>query len=181
MKTVTRNTILSWQPCYTDEELNKLLGRKKTFSVDWLLKLNISDKDKVWALCHNEWWDNPERTLRLIACDIAESVLHIFENEFPSDNRPRLAIQAGRDYANGLISVEELDAASSASYVSSASHTASCAAGLTVSHAVSHAASYAASYTAIYTASYTASYAASYDASYVVILDIFKKYIGNEK
>ena len=46
-------------------------------------------------------WD--DRLARLFAADCAERVLPIFENEGSGDDRPRLAIQAGRDYANGLI------------------------------------------------------------------------------
>jgi hypothetical protein len=44
-----------------------------------------------------------DRTARLFAADCAERVLPIFEKERPGDDRPRKAIQAARDYANGVI------------------------------------------------------------------------------
>ena len=45
-----------------------------------------------------------ERTARLFAADCAEHVLHIFEKEYPKDDRPRKVIQSARDFANGKIS-----------------------------------------------------------------------------
>ena len=52
--------------------------------------------------------------LRLFAADCAESVLHIFESEYPDDKRPRLAIHAARDFANGLTGHAVSEAASEA-------------------------------------------------------------------
>ena len=46
-------------------------------------------------------WD--ERTARLFAADCAGRVLSIFEKMYPKDKRPRKAIQAARNYANGKI------------------------------------------------------------------------------
>ena len=45
------------------------------------------------------------------AADCAESVIHIFEKYYPDDNRPRLAIKAARDFANGEIDAAARDAA----------------------------------------------------------------------
>jgi len=44
-----------------------------------------------------------KKTLRLFAADCAEHVLGIYEKQYPKDERPRKAIQAARDFANGLI------------------------------------------------------------------------------
>ena len=52
-----------------------------------------------------------ERELRLFAADCAERVLHVFERERPNDDRPRKAIQAARDFANGKIGAAARDAA----------------------------------------------------------------------
>ena len=60
-----------------------------------------------------EWND---KTARLFAADCAEHVLHIFEREYPKDDRPRKAIQAGRDFANGKISAAARDAAGAAAW-----------------------------------------------------------------
>ena len=46
---------------------------------------------------------NIDRELRLFAADCAGRVLHIFETDYPKDDRPRKAIQAARDFANGKI------------------------------------------------------------------------------
>ena len=48
-----------------------------------------------------ETWN--DRTARLFAADCAEAVLPIFEKARPNDDRPRKAIQAARDYAEGRI------------------------------------------------------------------------------
>ena len=68
------------------------------------------------------WWyigevssqfsEEQSKDLRLLAADYAERVLPIFEKRFPGDDRPRLAIKAARDFANGIID----DAARSAAW-----------------------------------------------------------------
>lgn len=65
---------------------------------------------RVARLIHylNTW---NERTARLFACDCAEHVLHIFERDYLDDNRPRGAIKVARQFANGVATQEELDAA----------------------------------------------------------------------
>ena len=70
---------------------------------------------------YNNWtklpkWDGNEKIYRLIACDFAESVLHIYEKNYPNDRRPKEAIQAYRDHANGIISDAELVAAAAAAW-----------------------------------------------------------------
>lgn len=57
-----------------------------------------------------------ERTARLFSADCAERVLHVFEKHFPNDKRPRLAIQAARDFAHGRISRADLTAARAAAW-----------------------------------------------------------------
>ena len=57
-----------------------------------------------------------ERTARLFACDCAEHVLHLFEDEYPDDKRVRLAIETARRYANGEATDEELIAACHAAW-----------------------------------------------------------------
>jgi hypothetical protein len=55
-----------------------------------------------------------EPVLYRISADCAESVLHLFEKEYPNEPAPRNAIQASRDYADGKISKEELRIAEAA-------------------------------------------------------------------
>ena len=69
-----------------------------------------------------------ERTARLFAADCAEHILHIFETEYPDDDRPRNAIQAARDYANGLITESELEEMWYASWYASAAEYAAASA-----------------------------------------------------
>ena len=64
---------------------------------------------KARLLRRVETWN--EKSARMFAADCAERVLHIYEKKHPDDGRPRKAIQAARDYANGKITKNELAAA----------------------------------------------------------------------
>lgn len=59
-----------------------------------------------------EKWN--DRTARLFAADCAEHVLHLYENKHPGDDRPRKAIEAAREFANGEIDAAAWDAAGDA-------------------------------------------------------------------
>jgi hypothetical protein len=78
----------------------------------------LSDGDKLYTrgpvriVEHLTGWN--ERTAWLAAADFAEAVLPIFEAKHLNDDRPRLAIRATRDYANGLIDAAARDAAGAA-------------------------------------------------------------------
>lgn len=61
-------------------------------------------EDAVWALRAV----SDQKKVRLFMCDVAESVLYIFEERYPDDKRPREAIEASRKFANGKITKEEL-------------------------------------------------------------------------
>ena len=107
--------------------------------------------------------------LRLFAADCAESVLHIFESEYPDDKRPRLAIHAARDFANGLTGHAASAAASEAARTAAwgaASAAASVAASAAAWGAASAAARTAAGYAARAAASAAARTAAGYAAGY---------------
>lgn len=68
--------------------------------------------DCLWAL--RATTKDSEVITRLIAADCDESVLYIYQEKYSNDNRPRLALQAARDFANGLIDFSTLLAADSA-------------------------------------------------------------------
>lgn len=53
---------------------------------------NIGYSDKISTICKVL----PRKLLVNWACDCAESVLHIYENEFPNDPNPRKAIEVAR-------------------------------------------------------------------------------------
>jgi hypothetical protein len=105
-----------------------------------------------------ETWN--DKTLRLYAADCAERVLGLYEKQYPKDDRPRKAIQAARDFANGLITKDAAYAASNAAYA--ASNAAYAAAANAAANAAA-AAAYAAS-SAAYAAS-NAAYAAAANAA----------------
>jgi hypothetical protein len=55
-----------------------------------------------------------DRIYHLLACDYAERVLPIYENERPDDKRPRTAIETKRRWVDGKATSEELAAARAA-------------------------------------------------------------------
>lgn len=80
----------------------------------------IVDIDKVYgrkARLVEELTSWNERTARLFAADCAERVLHLYEEAFPDDTRPRDAIAAARAYADGALSRSELKAARTAATI----------------------------------------------------------------
>jgi hypothetical protein len=110
--TTTLNRIKKNKPC-SDGWTKLLTFLNKTKADDEELDLltileSNGVKDCLWAF---QCTDNYDSIYKHIAADFAESVLYIFEKEYPNDNRPRLSIQAARDYADGKINKEELDAA----------------------------------------------------------------------
>jgi len=114
MKT-TLNKILSHDPCEDGwEKLLTHLGKTEAddepLSIRTILDSN-GIEHAIWAL---RAVDDHKREIRLFAADCAESVLHIYENAHPDDDRHRKAIEAARRYANGEISEEELEDASRA-------------------------------------------------------------------
>ena len=78
------------------------------------------------------------RSLVLWATECVEHVLPYFEQNYPKDNRPRNALEAGRAWVRGEIAVSEARAAAFAA------HPAARAAGHAAATAhVAHAANYA--------------------------------------
>lgn len=72
------------------------------------------------------------------ACDAAEQVLGLFEAASPGDLRPRLAIEAGRSWASGEISVGAARSAALAAHA--AARECPDAAGTMAARAAGHAA-----------------------------------------
>ena len=103
-----------------------------------------------------ETWN--DKTLRLYAADCAERVLGLYEKQYPKDDRPRKAIQAARDFANGLITK---DAAAKAA--TNAAYAAACANGAYAAVNAAYYAAFNAASAAAYTA-YTTAAGASYAA-----------------
>ena len=94
------------------KKLLKNLGGIRKYGKDTpLTLLQILDSngldDALWAL--RAFGD--KRFARLLVCDYAEHVLHLFKAEYPEDKRPQQAIEVSRKYANGKATSEESDAA----------------------------------------------------------------------
>ena len=114
MKT-TLNKIKEHNPCEDGWE-KLLLSLKKTEADDEELSLlDILEsnglKHALWALRAVEGHD---KEIRLMACDFAESVVHL-----ANDERSVNAIKVSRNYANGLATIEELNAARAAASAAS--------------------------------------------------------------
>jgi hypothetical protein len=111
----TLNKIKLHSPCKNGWEkllnhLNKTQSDDEPLELRTILESNGLD-DTIWAFRAVQGKD---KEIRLFAADCAEMVLPIYEKRYPDDKRPRLAIQAARDYANGLITMEELAASRAA-------------------------------------------------------------------
>ena len=136
MKTTLRE-IKRFNPCVPGwKRLCEGLGTSDLnteVSILQILEIN-GVKDAFWALRTQKY-----KSYCLILADVAESVLHIFEKEYPNDNRPRRAIQAIRDYKAGKISKEELEDAAYA-----ATDAAIAAADAAIAARAARAAAYAA-------------------------------------
>jgi len=134
--------------------------------VTWHELLESNDWDDFWWCIgefHDQFNDSQNKDLRLLSADYAESVIYLFEKEFPEDNRPILAIEAARKFANGDITKEDLAAAGAAMAARDASVAAAGAASWAASRDTSRDASVAASVAAM--AAWDAARAAARDAS----------------
>ncbi len=117
MKLITVKDIMAWSPCgqYSQSRVETLIGSGKT-PVE-ILALDIPLKDRLWAILRKEVF--PGVSLRLIACDLGEAVLPIWENwakdHVPEHlDAPRRAIETAVLYADGLADEEKLSAAMAA-------------------------------------------------------------------
>ena len=139
-------------------------------AVRWLGDRTLS---QAWSECERPDWmlwlcgkmsDQPGWPTRqhivLIACDIAESVLPIFERRYPADKRPRTAIEIARRWVSGEANeVRAARARRDASYAASSAYAAA-----------ADAAAYAAS--ASFAAADASAYAAAADARKTKSLEI---------
>ncbi|MDC7243953.1 MAG: hypothetical protein PQJ44_08625 [Sphaerochaetaceae bacterium] len=88
---------------------------KKEITIEEIVKSN-GIKDAVWALRAVE----NKKTTILFCADIAESVLPIFENKYPNDDRIRKCIEGIRLFANNEISKDKLRKLQKAAYTAAA-------------------------------------------------------------
>jgi len=185
--TVTRASILRAYPCTAG--CDRFLAHFGHLDVEEPIPLldclqSNSPLEVVWALRAVK--QDIRAALPLLAADIAEFVLPIFEQRVPGDDRPRRAIEAARS-GGGVAaarvaaraaaaravaaradaaarSAADADAAEAAYAASRAAYTAQAAADAAdAAHAAAYAVAYAA-YAAADAAVYAATYAADADA-----------------
>jgi hypothetical protein len=169
---ITDDFLKSLEPCKDrlDNYLDHYSG--KEFSILEFVELdNITWSDKFWVLWNHDFLTVTQQ--RLLACDFAEHVLHLFENQYPDDDRPRKAIIAARDSADAEAAASAYVAAYAAARAADAGRAADAAARDAADAAADAAyaaraaraayAAYAAA-NAAYAAAYTA-YAAAYTAA----------------
>ena len=113
-------------------------------------------KNTFWCLRRLALDPLQQRDLRLFAADCAEHVLPCFEGRHPNDKRPREAIQAAKDFANGILSRGQLKIAADAAYAAANAANAANAAD----------AAYAAAYAANAANAAYAAYAADAERQY---------------
>lgn len=116
MITTTLKTIRQHRPCglvrgsnegydLLHKNLGKDYGDETPLRFSQIIESN-GIRDTAWCLrciCPEH-----ENEVRLFAVDCAERVLHIFEAKYPSDDRPRKAIQDARDFVAGKITEREI-------------------------------------------------------------------------
>ena len=129
------------------EEFKKLFGDKEVDAIQALLKFaKLEPRYSIWWLTETF---SKEHNVKL-AIYSAELVLHIFEDKYPDDDRPRKAIEAAKEYLKNPTE-DNRNASYSAAYSAAASYSAA---------AASYAAAYASS------ASSSSASSAAYDAEY---------------
>ena len=112
-----------------EAELKKLNACKSSYDVfveahgddDALLSecLTSNGWDDVWWLisaAYGDFSEQQKKELHLLGCDWAESCLINFESVYPNDKRPRQVIQAKRDYLEGIMTLDGLEAVKSAEW-----------------------------------------------------------------
>ena len=120
--TTTLNKIRACSPCGAGwQTLLKHVG--KDFNPDAEINLltvleSNGVADMLWALRAID--QDSKRIASQLAIEFAEQALPIFETRRPNDTRPRDAIQAARDYLDGKISTDELQACQSQTYAGDA-------------------------------------------------------------
>lgn len=113
----TLNKIKLHSPCEDAwKKLLNYLGKTKADDEPLELRTILESNGVEYTIWAMRAVEGKDKEIRLFAADCAEFILPLYEKCYPNDDRPRKAIQSARNYANGLISEEELDAASDAAW-----------------------------------------------------------------
>lgn len=110
--TATFNILKENHACKSGyEKLAKNLGGVRKYGKDkpiplWRILESNGLDDLLWCANKTQQPEEADVIFRLMAADFAESVLHLFEKQYPDDIRSRLSIEAARDFANGKITAD---------------------------------------------------------------------------
>lgn len=120
--TLTLEKALALNPCNPAAIMLKaLLEPGRAYTAREAAAAGISLTDLLWVLHELAQKDADLRWLeRHLAADYAERVLHVYEEAHPGDSRPRDAIQAARDYADGKIDTVALTGARDSAFAADA-------------------------------------------------------------
>ena len=166
LKRITPEDVMELEPCFPPYDLKyveKLFGKRKTLNALNILGINdISIEDRFWVVLRDDML--PDRIFHEFACDCAEHVLHLFEDKYPTDKRPREAIEAKRKWINGEITDEELATARDAAWA--AARAAAWAAAWNADRAAARAAVWATDRAAARAAAWATDRAAAGDAAW---------------
>jgi len=159
---ITKDYLKSLSPC--EDRYKHYLQNYKDWqgTLEEFLDLSeLTHEDKKWVFVRSI----DKNKLRFVAADFAERVLHIYENKYPNDNRPRKAIEAARN--NNADAAASYAAAAAAAYAAArvAAYDAAASYAADAAYAAARAADFADGYDAAAAATYDAACAAAYDAA----------------
>ena len=100
---VALSEILSWDPPpeYNEVKWRRLFGRRTRLTAADILDIKLDFEDRWWLVTRQPFFT--EQQLRLLAADLAERALPVYERAYPEDDRPRRAIEAARSFGRGEI------------------------------------------------------------------------------
>jgi len=107
MTILTIEELRKWDPCF---DIQGIFKGRESLTAKKILKLNIPVLDRLWILLQNNHFFSTKQIF-LIAADLAEDILQLFESRLPSDSRPRDAIKSTRRFALGESTLQDLSCA----------------------------------------------------------------------
>ena len=154
MKKITKEFMINNRGCYSLNQLSNTSFMKIegiNFNLNDIIISEIPLKDKFWFICKKL---NTKELNQRLAIDVAMITLKIFEDKYPTDLRPREALEFADKYLRGECTLEELRekrADTAAAVADAYAANAAAAAVADVADADAYAAAtYAAAYTAAY-------------------------------
>jgi Immunity protein Imm5 len=133
---ITTELVKSFNPC--DDRFNNYktnYPNSDLHIVDFLKLENITYSDKIWL------WKKVAtiNEAALFGLKCAESVLHIFEEKYPNDTRPRQALESIKVYLDNPSDENKVKCRTAVTY---ATYAATYAAAYAAAHAAAHDAAY---------------------------------------